>query len=202
MSRVSKLLTKVPSEPWRYTFTPLVHSDIYFDELELRGEDTTRMRKLHEECPYVPPEPIPPKKKWDIPQYLDWVPVKLTVTPSGKVKCHIKPAMADLYKSPCHRKPSIEARIKACKDFGYPDEVLLDVLAKHEKRVANQPAIEEFLISVFGEETNKKPAPPKKKTLQQIFKFKKMVYPKVDDDPELEERSDDEIEEDKNVDVD
>jgi hypothetical protein len=190
-TRVGRLLNPTPAPSWSYTFTPIVHSELYFECLEANGEDSTRARKLHNECPYVPPEPLPPKNKWELPKYRDWVPVTLEVTAKGKVRCHIKPGMADLYNSPCHHKPSIETRLKACRDFGYPTEVLLDVLKKHEKRIENKPAIDEFFLSVFGDEPLKKVAPPKKKTLQQIFKFRKMVYAKPDDDPEEEDaRSD------------
>ena len=201
-SLLSRLLAPPqPSVPAKYVFYPIVHSENYFRDLESHGIDSTRMRQLHAEKPYVPPPPPPPKRQLNLPKYRDWVPVTLEVTESGKVRCHIRPAMADLYASPCHHKPSIEARLKACRDFGYPPDILLDILDKHEKRLARQPELEEFMNVLFGNTEHKKPAPVKKKTVYQLFKFKKIKYAMPDEDPVIEDRSDTEEEPPVEVDV-
>ena len=130
-----KLLNPNPVKYFVYKFTPLVHADIYFTDLEDHGEDSTKSRELHAAHPYVPSPPIP-KRSWSVPNRRDHIPVSLVVTASGKVRCHIRPSMADLYGNRCYHKPSIDVRLNACKDFGYPHEVLLDVLEKHENRLA------------------------------------------------------------------
>jgi len=153
-----------------------MHPDLYFADLESHGMDSTRLRALHKETPPSEPHVIKPKKVWPVPKYADMMPVTLEVR-KGKVRVKIMSKMADLYeKNKKGHKASIEERVLAARDFGYPDEVLLDMIKKHEKRLAALPELEEFMIAVFGEMSDKKTTAPKKKTLYQVLKYKKVIY--------------------------
>ena len=72
----------------------------------------------------------------------------------------------------------------AAKDFGYPDEVLRDMLVKHEKKEASRAELDEFVTSIFGELSDKKTTAPKKRTLYQVLKIRKAVYAMPDQDPD------------------
>jgi hypothetical protein len=90
--------------------------------------------------------------------------------------------------------PKIEERIKALKSVGSPDEVLLEVLKGHEKRIKDKPMLEQFINSIFGEFSDKRAAAPKKKNLYQVLKIKKPSYATVDkEDEEENEISDNEV---------
>ena len=199
-SRVHALLAKRPDPEPDHDFVPLMHPDLYFYYLEQLGEDTTRTRQLHARNPAPPPIPIPPKVRYPVPEYVDHVPVTLEVSKSGRVRCRIHTKMLDMYEKmqKTHKMPSIEDRIMAAKDFGYPDEVLKDMLVKHEKKEASRAELDEFVTSIFGEMSDKKSTAPKKKNLHQVFKIRKMVYAMPDQDPDPEEE---EPNEDFNVDA-
>ena len=58
-------------------------------------------------------------------------------------------------------KPPIGVYLRQLKLLGYSEQALKDVLERHEKLVAQKPELEEFIISVFGDDSSKK----KKKTM-------------------------------------
>ena len=177
-------------QPTPKKFVPVAHPDLYYRDLELHGMDSTRLRKLHEENPVPVDVPIQTKPPLNIPEFADFIPTELHVKKNGAVKVQMHTKMAELYeKYKQGKKPSIEERVLACKDFGYPDEVLKSMIVKHEKRLANVPALEAFILGVFGEMSDKKSSAPKKKNLYQIFKIKKTIFALPE--PEEEEPNED-----------
>jgi hypothetical protein len=53
-------------------------------------------------------------------------------------------------------KPPITVYLKQLKLLGYSDEALTRILEKHEQMIAQKPALEEFINSVFGDDSSKK----------------------------------------------
>jgi len=177
-------------------YVPVCNSELYFTDLERNGTDTTELRRLQAEyeAKNPPEEPIM-KKSVQVSSDPSFVPVRLNIGKNGKIKIKICPEMADLHEKYYSKgiKPKIEERIKALKTFGYPDEVLLSVIADDEKRKKDAPILEEFIKSIFGDFLDKRPTAPKKKNLYQVLKIKKQIYAMPEaPDPEENEISDDE----------
>ena len=192
--RVLEILKKTTVSPKPRKFVPVMHPDLYFRDLEARGVDTTRLRKLQEEN-VLPEETVKKTKKpLAIPSFADDIPVRLSTKKDGTVKVHICTEMATLYEKFYSRgiKPSLEQRIKACRTFGYPDEILCDIIKKDDARKKNMPAMEEFIHTIFGDFSDKKSAAPKKKNLYQILRIKKPARAMPDDDVIIEDDEEDE----------
>jgi len=180
-------------KPRRYV--PVSNPELYFADLERNGNDTTELRKLQDEAEARYPQEVhEPKKKYNVPDDPTHVPVRIDVTKNGRVKVRICHEMATLYEKFYSKaiKPKIEEQIKALKSFGYPDEVLLQVLEVDQKHKRDGPILDEFINSIFGEFSDKRPAAPKKKNLYQVMKIKKPVYAIPDAPDEENEISDEE----------
>ena len=170
-------------------FKPYIHPDLYFRDLENHKIDTTKLRFLHSENPPSDPPVVIEKIILPIPKYPDTIPSRLEITKKNRVKVKLYPGMANLYeKYKKGHKASIEERVMACSDFGYPDYILKDMITKHEKTMKNATALEEFVKNIFGEISDKKQAIPKKKNIYQIFKIKNIVCarPEPEDEPNEE----------------
>lgn len=191
-SRVYKLISgRFHQIPIR-KFSPYVHPELYFRDLENHGQDTTNLRQLHEMRPPLQPLPIAVKKQYLIPQYGDHIQMVLKVR-KGHVHVQLKNAMAIL----CEKKTKmpIEERVRACKEFGYPDEVLLDMMAKQEARDAASEKLDEFITTVFGEACEKKGSKKVvkiKKTIYQVLKIKKTLYAMPDEEDVVISKEDEE----------
>jgi len=192
-STLERLLYPVQNTSPSTKFVPLVNPESYYRDLEMRGLDSSRMRRLHEENPREPEDVLQPKEKYDIPEFADYVRTSLEVKKSKvRVKFHTK--MADLYeKYKKGKKPDIAERVIACKDFGYPDEVLKSMIEKNEKRLEQKPELEKFIFNIFGDIGDKKPTKEKKKTLYQILKIKRTNFFIKPDEPEEEPNEDSEV---------
>jgi len=196
--RVQNLLDKRSQAcPTQRTYYPVCNPVLYFSDLEKNGTDTTRLRILQTKYENPPENLIIPKVPHAIPMYADYIPVRLDVK-KGKVQVKIFPEMAILQEKYYSKgiKPKLEERIKALKTFGYSDEVLMDVIQKDEKRIKDIPILEKFINEIFGEFSDKRPTPAKKKNLYQVLKIKK-PYVVMPDAPDIEENvvSDNELEE-------
>jgi len=176
--RVAEIIAKSYPRPVERHFRPVVNPELYFRDLEKNGTNTTELRRLQAKYETNEEQIEIQKIKYDVPDYLDHIPVHLDVK-KGRVKIRICSEMANLYDKFYSKgiKPKIEERIKALKTFGYPDEVLLDVLKKDEKRVKDEPVLEEFINTIFGEFSDKRPSAPKKKNLYQVLKIRKYAAP-------------------------
>jgi len=183
-TRINMLIEGRSVQPRETQFVPIMHSDLYFRDLERAGQDTALTRHLHSKFPILECIPLAPKIKLPIPDFADYIPVELKVV-NGRVRCILHTGMLNLYEKmqKTHKKPSIEERLMAAKDFGYPMEVLKRMLLKHEQAEASKEALNDFVISVFGEMSDKKTTAPKKRNLYQVLKIKKQVYavPDADD---------------------
>lgn len=115
--------------------------------------------------------------------------VSLVVSKTGRVRLGFHTRMSALYEQMqrTHKLPTIEERVLAARDFGYPDEALKRMIDKHEKYEASRAELDQFIVGIFGELSDKKTSAPKKRTLTQVLKIKKQVYAMPDDPDELEE---------------
>ena len=192
-SRLYKLLFPKPCTfSQAPKFVPLMHPELYYRDLEARGLDSSRMRRLHEENPREPEAEVVQKQKLPIPEFADFVRTELEVK-KNKVRVRLHTKMAELYeKYKKGKKPDLAERVVACKDFGYPDEILKSMIVKHEKRLERKKELEDFLFNIFGEVSDKKPAKEKKKTIYQILKIKRFAFVKPDE-PEEEPNEDSEV---------
>ena len=183
---------KVSTEP---QFVPLAHPEPYFRTRELLGEDTTETRRLHAENPPEPPA-ILKREKMPVPDDPHHVRVSLVVSKSGRVRLGLHTRMSALYEQMqrTHKMPSIEERVLAARDFGYPDEALRRMIDKHEQYEASRPELDQFIVDIFGEVSDKKVSAPKKRTLIQVLKIKKQVYAMPGDPDELEENENEDAE--------
>ena len=177
--------TVVPTQP---RFVPLAHPEPYFRTRDLLGEDTTETRRLHAENPPEPPAVLK-REKMPVPDDPHHVRVSLVVSKTGRVRLGFHTRMSALYEQMqrTHKLPTIEERVLAARDFGYPDEALKRMIDKHEKYEASRAELDQFIVDIFGELSDKKTSSPKKRTLTQVLKIKKQVYAMPDDPDELEE---------------
>ena len=177
--------TVVPTQP---RFVPLAHPEPYFRTRDLLGEDTTETRRLHAENPPEPPAVLK-REKMPVPDDPHHVRVSLVVSKTGRVRLGFHTRMSALYEQMqrTHKLPTIEERVLAARDFGYPDEALKRMIDKHEKYEASRAELDQFIVDIFGELSDKKTSAPKKRTLTQVLKIKKQVYAMPDDPDELEE---------------
>jgi hypothetical protein len=56
-------------------------------------------------------------------------------------------------------KPPIGVYLRQLKLLGYSEQALAKVLERHEKLAAQKPELEEFIVSVFGDDSSKKKKP-------------------------------------------
>mgnify|MGYP006889512195 CR=1 FL=1 len=112
---------------------------------------------------------------------------RVSVAKDGKVKVNITAPIENLYTeyySKCI-KPPIKVRVCAFQKVGFTDDQLLDMIKKDEVREKNKENLDVFIQAIFGNVSSKS-APPKKKTLQQLIKFKP-IKPVTCDDPTIDE---------------
>jgi hypothetical protein len=135
-------------------FVPYWDPESYIRDLKTNGHDTAELERLHQENP--PPVEVDfcTKKQFNINQ----APIE---------KLYAK------YKA---KRPPLDERIKALHEAGYPDAVLIDVMKKDARRVADSAKLDEFIFTIFGDIADKKTPSAKKKTIHQILKIKKRVY--------------------------
>ena len=184
-------------------YVPVINPELYFADLERNGTDTTRLRELQSEYDsrHIEKE-VEVKTNFVGPQFIDHIPVNITVNENGKVKikiCHEMASLHEKYYSKA-KMPKIEERIKALKSVGYPEEVLLKVLKHHDQMIKAKPELDKFINSIFGDFSDKRPAAPKKKNLYQVLKIKKPSYATVDkEDDEEDAISDNEVIEEPDI---
>lgn len=170
-SRIQSILEKMnsPIIPYkRPQFVPVWNPEDYFNDLENVNEsDTTYLRELHNDFP----SRIDEQKILKKASIIDIIPKV------GKLNNIYEKYLKKNKKAP------IQEYIKALHEAGYPEDMLMDFIKKDEKRKANMEEINNFVVSIFGEVNDKK-VTVKKKTLNQILKFKKMIYamPEIDDE--------------------
>ena len=147
------------------SFVPYWDPESYIRDLKLNGHDTTEIERLHKEHPPVDELVFTAKKPFDI-----------NTQPLEKLQAKYK-----------NKKPPLDERIKALHEAGYPDEVLIDVMKKDAKRVAEYAKIDDFIFAIFGDANEKKASSAKKKSIHQILKIKKRTYavpdPTEDENP-------------------
>jgi hypothetical protein len=81
----------------------------------------------------------------------------------------------------------LDVKIRAFKNFGYPDHVLEKVLINGQKPKPND---DEFIESIFGKYNNKTSKPKKKKVMDELIsrlKIKKVKMVKHDESDAEEE---------------
>jgi hypothetical protein len=135
-------------------FVPYWDPESYLRDLKINGHDTAELERLHKANP--PPVEVDLCTKKEL---------NINTTPIEK-----------LYAKYKNTKPPIDERVKAFHEAGYPDAVLIDIMKKDARRVADSAKLDEFIFTIFGDITDKKTPSAKKKTIHQILKIKKRVY--------------------------
>jgi len=156
-SRVEQLIEdlRAPCPSTRPVISPLFDSELYIFMANLSGPAADEVRAKN-----PPLEPVKTELRWwidkprnvnkyNVPSDPDWIKVDLRVTPKGRVKVSMCVPMAPVqeYHRQGHKAP-IETRIVAAKKFGYPDEVLEKMLARHDAWDPEKEAA--FIEEVFG----------------------------------------------------
>ena len=176
-------------------FAPFWNPESYLRDLKKSGtssEHVARLKRLHDENPIeeVPvvkkPKPVLTieealkkysKDPWKKPTSTERMESRVSKFP----RINTQP-LADLYAkySKPPRTPPLEERIKVMHQCGYPEEVLLETMKRDAKMNAQSDELDAFLIAIFGEANEKKQSAPKKRTISQILKIKKMSYARPD----------------------
>ena len=162
-------------------FAPVMYWKEYLKDLERTGtsEDIVdRLRTLHEEWDPVETTEVTVTSH-KVPVRADAVVVNVTTTKAGKVKVYVGAPMDDItnrYFSKGIRAP-IDEYLKALKRFGYPEETLLKMLEKHQKREAKSDELDAFIERIFGKSSTKTASKPKmrsaKDQLMTMMKIRK-----------------------------
>lgn len=160
-------------------FVPYWNPELYLRDLKINGHDTTELERLHEENP---------------------PPVDIDLCEKKQRKVNTVP-IEKLYAKYKNKKPSLDERIKAFHEAGYPDAVLIDIMKKDAKRVADSVKLDEFIFTIFGDITDKKTPTSKKKSIHQILKIKRRTYAMPDPSEEENPVEDDLCEGDVDCDV-
>ena len=186
-------------------FTPFWNTDTYFSDLLRTGtssEHVAHLKRLHaenplEEVPVVAPTPKPVltieeviknntiSDPWKKPDAVERMKSRVSKFP----RINTQP-LADLYAkySKPPRTPPLEERIKVMHQCGYPEEVLMETMRRDAKMTAQSRELDAFVYAIFGEINDKKPSAPKKRTITQILKIKKMSYARPDvEDPAVDD---------------
>jgi len=147
-------------------FIPFWDPDAHVRDLKLSGMDTTELEKKYEAFP--PVVEVGFKKK---------PPLDLNFNPVI--------ALYAKYTNPA-RKPSLDERIRALNESGYPMDVLLRIMKHDERTKAESENLDKFIFTIFGDASEKKATSSKKKTIHQILKIKKRAFaiPDAIDDEE------------------
>ena len=174
LSRARQVPTRIPTHlkdqlgtvvAPKTRFVPYWDPESYIRDLKLNGHDTTEIERLHKEKPPVDELVFTKKKPFDI-----------NTQPLEKLQAKYK-----------NKKAPLDERIKALHEAGYPDEVLIDVMKKDARRVADLAKIDDFIFAIFGDANEKKASSVKKKSIHQILKIKKRTYavpdPTEDENP-------------------
>ena len=176
-----KKIVSIDVEKPHKKFIPVMYWKNYLLDLERSGtsaEIVDRIRKEHEEWMRDHPvvESICECKNVNIPNSPDAVVVNITVSKSGKIKTSVEAPMELLYTKYYSNgvRPPIDEHIKALKKFGYPDEVLLKVLKKHQKRVERSDEDDMFIEKIFGKGGTKASKPKAKGIKEQISSLLKI----------------------------
>ena len=137
-TRVWKLLNTPNAVLRPKKFTPLIHPDLYFLYLEDNGIDSKPARILHATHPPAAQPDVIVKRVLPIPANIDDVYTETIVKKNGEVVTQVCDKMSKMYKEFYAKgiKPPLDVRVRACKSFGYPNDILLDMIAKEAKRMA------------------------------------------------------------------
>lgn len=159
--------------------TPILNFDVYKSDLRRANQ----LLGIHDEATDATISNVPlleddekvfTKKIIHEPNIVNFVHTKISANKNGSVNVSITAPIEKLYIDYYSKgtKPPLKDRVNAFKKVGYTEDELLMIVKKDEARENKIPELEEFIKRVFGNVSTKKDAPPKKKTLQQMFKFK------------------------------
>jgi hypothetical protein len=159
-------------------FVPFWNPEHYFSDLLRCGtssDHVEHLRRLHKENP---------------PKVEEWMITKPKVVTKYDFTVPSMVALQEKYYK-FGKMPPLNERIKALNDCGYSDEILMNVIKSHEKKMAESDELDAFIFNIFGEHNEKKQSAPKKRTITQILKIKKRVYAR----PDIEDDEDDAVSE-------
>jgi len=129
----------------------------------------------------------------------DWVTLVLDYDETREcVNCRISTALYDLHRDHYSQgiPPPIETLVRAYKDLGFSDDYLMNLIDKHDRRIAMMKRYEEGLDKIFKTDSSSKKK--KKKEKQEV-----VVEEEEEDDEEEEEEDeqDEQVEDDNQFDM-
>ena len=189
-SRVWSILNKPVEAAKPITIpTPILNFDVYKSDLrranKLLGICDEATESVISNVPILEDdEKVFTKKTTHDPNIVNFVHTKISANTYGGVNVSMTAPIEKLYTKYYSKgtKPPLKDRVNAFKKAGYTEDELLMIVKKDEVRENKIPELEEFIKRVFGNVSTKKDAPPKKKTLQQMFKFKTIKPVRCDEE--------------------
>jgi hypothetical protein len=137
-----------------------------------------KLQKDHEKWENSLPTPraSPTQEPILVSPYADHVVVRLRVTKSGTVRSYVGAPMESIYENYYNKCkfPPLDVKLKALKNFGYPNHVLEKVLINAQKPKKND---DDFIESIFGNFSGKTSKPKKKSVMEELrsrLKIKKI----------------------------
>ena len=152
---------------------PIGNIDGYVWGMNFTKEDEKHCREKYTPEPDIIVEQV---EKLIVPSDPLHVFTTLKVLKSGKVKIKFSVPMEPVYEYQKKFKLApLEVRIKAASGFGYPDEILTQMIKNHDNEKSNKQKVEDFIDVIFGKSINAKVSKPKVKSIQESLnaKFKK-----------------------------
>lgn len=162
-------------------------ADEEYRTMILNNLDT--IQKDHEKWENSLPTPraSPTQEPILVSPYADHVVVRLRVTKSGTVRSYVGAPMESIYENYYNKCkfPPLDVKLKALKNFGYPNHVLEKVLINAQKPKSND---DDFIESIFGKFSGKTSKPKKKSVMDELrSKFKIRKVKPVEAPPEKDE---------------
>tara|TARA_B100000287_G_scaffold423296_1_gene466377 strand:- start:3031 stop:3708 length:678 start_codon:yes stop_codon:yes gene_type:complete len=156
------------------------------------------IKKHYKECGLPEPEwldeipdytPPPPRDASDTEPNLfshNWITLVLEYDEDrGYVKCRISAALQDLHRDHYSQgiPPPIEKLVRAYKDLGFSDKFLMNMISKHDRRLAMMKKCSAKLDAIFKIDS----APKKKKTKKERREVVQESDQEEEEDEEEEE---------------
>lgn len=172
--RVCRLLNwKMPE--YHKTFAPFHDVDHYISCNKFTPEKEAMVRAMYTAPPHE--SFIKPKIKYDVPDDPLHVFVNMKIGKSGvKIKITVPMEPVIEYQKKAKLAP-LAVRVKAFKNFGYPDSVVLKMIEHDDKMNKQRPELDKWFNKVFGEYDTKKVSKPKAKTIQEALTSKMKKKP-------------------------
>lgn len=173
----SRLYKRVNFQIPKYhkTFAPFHDVDHYINCNKFTPEKEAMVRAMYTAPPHE--SFIKPKVKYDVPDDPLHVFVNMKIGKSGvKIKITVPMEPVIDYQKKAKLAP-LAVRVKAFKNFGYPDSVVLKMIEHDDKMNRQRPELDKWFDKIFGEYDTKKVSKPKAKSIQETLTSKMKKKP-------------------------